>query len=170
MRRSRIARDSPCCRYQAIGANALDSSQRGAAINTYPYARRVLAVTEGLLAYLHPNQVEALAEDLHRQSACRWWLTDLVGPNVQSALRDFLPPSVPTLNFQFAPTDSALFIASLGWRELAFNSAADEASRLNRSGRILAPPRLGMILSSPGLREEFRRAAGVVSLVRQVTR
>lgn len=162
-----LSKHSPVCSYQAIGAEVLVSDQRVAAINTYPYVQRTLVVTDGLLAYLHPDEVEALAQDLHGQSSCRWWLTDLVGSNAVHALCDCVAPGLAALNFQFAPDDSARFFSPLGWRELAFYTASGEARRLNRTARTPALVRLGMILRSPGAQEEFRGVAGVASLVRQ---
>ena len=161
-----LLKQSPTCSYQAIGADILDSDQRNAALSTYPYTRRILIVTEGLLAYLHPDQVASLAKDLHRHPGCRWWLTDLVGANALRALRDFLLPDIPALNFQFAPTDSGRFFSPLGWRELTFHSAGEEARRLNRSVHSSALARLGVILATPIFREEFRRLAGVAFLAR----
>jgi methyltransferase (TIGR00027 family) len=161
-----LLKHPPGCNYEAIGVDVLDSGERTAAVTSYPDATRILVVTEGLLVYLHPAQVEALAKDLHRLRACRWWLTDLVGPAALRAVRDVWEHNVAALDFQFAPASSGSFFAPLGWRELSFHSAGDEARRLNRSTRTPVLARLGTILASPGFSQEFRRLAGVVSLAR----
>ena len=45
-----------------------------------------LVVTEGLLAYLNPEQVGALASDLHALGSLRWWVLDLGSPQVAAHL------------------------------------------------------------------------------------
>jgi methyltransferase (TIGR00027 family) len=156
----------PVCNYEAIGIDILDSTERTAAFAAQPYSRRTLVVTEGLLVYLHPAQVATLAKDLHRLPACQWWLTDLVGPSALRAVRDVRAHGLAALDFQFAPADSSSFFAPLGWRELSFHSAVDEARRLNRSTRTPVLARLGTILAPPVVWTEFRRLAGVALLAR----
>jgi methyltransferase (TIGR00027 family) len=59
---------------------------------------RGLVVTEGLLAYLNPEQVGALASDLHALGSLRWWILDLGSPQVAAHLvRSFrrIPAQVP---------------------------------------------------------------------------
>ena len=87
----------------------------------------MLVVTEGLLAYLQPAQVNALARDLRRRPACQWWLTDLVGPRALHRLREFWAPRMEVASFGFGPADSVDYFSRLGWREQAFYSLQEEA-------------------------------------------
>lgn len=161
-----LENDPPTCRYEAVPANILNLSQRAAALSLPTDARRALVVTEGLLVYLRPNQVELLAVDLHRQPQCQWWLTDLVGPKVLPILRQVWAPRLPGLRFDFAPVDSPEFFVRTGWREVAFHSAREEARRLKRPMPMSCLARLGLMLGTPSFREEFRRLAGVAVLTR----
>jgi O-methyltransferase involved in polyketide biosynthesis len=126
----------------------------------------MLVVTEGLLVYLKPAEVEALARDLREKSSCAWWLTDLTGPRALEMLRRVWEPRLRGARFRFAPADSVAFFARLGWREQSFHSSQEEARRLNRSTRTPLLSRLALMLASNSFREEFRRLSGVALLAR----
>jgi methyltransferase (TIGR00027 family) len=162
-----LADQPPKCRYGTFGADLFDSSQRSAALSMRPAATRILVVTEGLLVYLRPSQVEALAKDLHRQMACQLWLTDLIGPRALQVLRTVWAPVLRATEFHFGPQDSAAYFARLGWREDAFHSAEEEARRLRRAPRQGWLPWLFLKLGSNSFREEIRRLSGVVVLARE---
>jgi methyltransferase (TIGR00027 family) len=154
------------CRYQAVGADILNPGQRAAVLAEFPSAQRMLVVTEGLLVYLRPAQVQALAKDLHDRTACQWWLTDLVGPRALHMLRQVWAVKLRAAEFRFAPVDSVEFFGSLGWREHSFHSSQEEARRLNRAARVPWISRLALMLSSASFREEYRRLSGVALLAR----
>jgi methyltransferase (TIGR00027 family) len=154
------------CRYEAIGTDILNPGQRAAVLAEFPSARRMLVVTEGLLVYLRPEQVQALAKDLHDRAGCQWWLTDLVGPRALHMLRQVWAAKLRAVEFRFAPVDSIEFFASLGWREHSFHSSEEEARRLKRPVRVPWISRLALMLSSPSFREEYRRLSGVALLAR----
>lgn len=161
-----LANEPPKCRYASFSADLFDASQRAAALSMHPTATRVLVVTEGLLVYLRPSQVEALARDLHRQPACQWWLTDLIGPRALQALRTVWAPVLRATEFHFGPRDSVDYFAGLGWREDMFYSADQEARRLKRAPRQGVLPWLFLKLGSNSFREEIRRLSGVAVLAR----
>jgi O-methyltransferase involved in polyketide biosynthesis len=129
--------------------------------------KRILAVTEGLLVYLRPGQVEGLAKDLHSEATCQWWLTDLIGPRALHMLRTVWAPRFAGTGFHFGPQDSVDYFARLGWREDAFHSADQEARRLKRAPRQQLLPWLFTKLASNSFREELRRLSGVALLARE---
>jgi O-methyltransferase involved in polyketide biosynthesis len=68
-------------------------SERPDALFRDPHARRLagergeaptptLAITEGLLVYLRPDQVASLAEGLAETPSVRWWLIALASPRM----------------------------------------------------------------------------------------
>jgi O-methyltransferase involved in polyketide biosynthesis len=70
---------SPRCSWQLLVADLSDETARRQAIRTAMQgAQRVLVVTEGLLLYLRPGQVAALATDLASHTACTAWVMDLL--------------------------------------------------------------------------------------------
>jgi methyltransferase (TIGR00027 family) len=154
------------CQYESLPADMLDAGQRAAVLAAFPASRRVLVVTEGLLVYMKPIQVQGMAEDLWNRSSCKWWLTDLVGPRALQHLRQVWAVKLSADVFHFAPADSVRFFAKLGWQERSFHSSQEEARRLNRAPRIPWLARLITMLSTPSVREELRRLSGVVVMAR----
>jgi methyltransferase (TIGR00027 family) len=157
------------CQYDALAANILDRSHRAAVSAHCAAARHVLVVTEGLLVYLKPSQVETLARDFRDRSSCMWWLTDLTGPRALQMLRRVWEPKLRGAEFRFAPADSVGFFARLGWREHSFHSSQEEARRLNRAAPTPWFSRLALMLASNSFREEFRRLSGVALFARDTT-
>lgn len=162
-----LARQPPNCKYEAFGVDLLHSGQRSAILAAYSQARRILVVTEGLLVYLQPAQVERLATDLHRQRACQWWLTDLVGSPVVRVSHSAWAAGLQARKFDFGPPDSVGFFARLGWHEHSFHSSEEEARRLNRLAQRPWITKLRLKLASHSFREDIRRLAGVATLARQ---
>ncbi len=154
------------CLYKAQSADIVEARSRLDALALCGQARRALVVTEGLLVYLSPDQVSALARDLTAQTTVKWWLTDLTGPRALEMLRRVWGPRLRGAQFQFAPADSPGFFSGLGWREHVFRSSRDEAKRLNRSTPTPLLSRVMLALASASFQEEFRRLSGVALLAR----
>src|SRR3989454_7628059 len=127
-------------------------------------AKRALVIAEGLLVYLTPDDVTALAKDLSAQPAFRWWMIDLGSP----ALRQFLSRTwgnqlrsgnAPML---FFPEEGTAFFAPAGWDEAEYRPIFDEALRLRRAPKMSWLWRLLRLFASKKRRAEFKRFSGVV--------
>ena len=75
----------PHCVVERIPVDLTDAGDRRRLLShidreRYQSERRGVVVTEGLLAYLRPEQVEALAANLHAVRSLRWWVLDLGSP------------------------------------------------------------------------------------------
>jgi len=161
-----VAAERTICRYEALQADMVDSRSRARALDHCAGGRRVLVITEGLLVYLTPAQVSALARDLQARASFMWWLTDLTGPRALEMLQRVWGPRLRGAEFRFGPPDSVDFFERLGWCELAFRSSQEEARRLRRSTPTPLLSRIMLALSSASVREEFRRLTGVALLAR----
>ena len=166
-KRAALANETPRCRLESIAADLADPAarqavlQRVAAITT-----RAVVLTEGLLVYLAPEQVAALARELADCGAFRWWITDLATPRILAMLRKrwgsrLAQGNAPML---FGPAEGTAFFRPYGWAEAEFVSTWEEAKRLHRM-----PPgswlwRLMEVFASPQRREVGRRLAGIVLL------
>jgi methyltransferase (TIGR00027 family) len=128
-----------------------------------------LAIAEGLLVYLMPEQVGALAEDLHAQSAIRWWLIDLASPRLVKMVARQWGGRLAAGNapWRFAPEEGTAFFEKHGWREAEFRSTWDESVRLKRMMKGAWLWRLLSKLQSKKRHEEGRRMAGIVLLERR---
>ncbi len=126
--------------------------------------KRALVIAEGLLVYLTPDDVTALAKDLSAQPAFRWWMIDLGSP----ALRQFLSRTwgnqlrsgnAPML---FFPEEGTAFFAPAGWDEAEYRPIFDEALRLRRAPKMSWLWRLLGLFASKKRRAGFKRFSGIV--------
>jgi methyltransferase (TIGR00027 family) len=125
-----------------------------------------LALSEGLLVYLLPEQVARLARHLHDEPSMRWWVTDVVTPLLARMVGALWQPALAGAPFRFAPTDCAEVFAALGWRETEFRSIWEESIRLRRTMPLAAWWTSIGKFAMPALHEATRRMSGVIVLER----
>lgn len=132
-------------------------------------SRRAMVVTEGLLVYLAPEQVGALAADLHAQAPFRWWLTDIIKPIILKRMEKSWGRKVAEgkAPFRFAPEEGSDFFRQFGWREAEFRGMMEEARRLRREMPLAWLWRALARLKPHARREEFHRAGGCLLLKRE---
>jgi methyltransferase (TIGR00027 family) len=165
----RLAGEEPVCRLERVAADLTDpGARRDLFARAAQGASRVLIVTEGLLAYLAPEQVSALADDLHAADAMRLWLVDLASPRLKKMLDRRVGKHVGAANapFRFAPAEGTKFFEPHGWREREFRSTIEEGFRLDRKPKMAWLITLIARFSSPARKEEMRRMGGTVLLER----
>jgi methyltransferase (TIGR00027 family) len=160
--------ETPVCRYEAVTADL-----REAAVRRELFSRlgagssRALVLSEGLLVYLAPEDVAALAADLHAQPSFQEWMIDLASPQLLKRMTRIwgknLPASAP---FRFAPAEGTEFFRPYGWREAQYRSLLEEARRLNRTMKGAWLWSLIGKLFPKRIREGFRRFSGFVLLER----
>ncbi|MDB4891360.1 MAG: methyltransferase [Gemmatimonadetes bacterium] len=159
----------PVCRYEAIAADLTNAAVRDALFSQVGgAATRMLVITEGLLIYLSPEEVQALARALHTMRSARWWISDVASPMLLKWIHKSWGKSAEAGNapFKFGPADSAAFFGALGWREVRFLSQSDEARRLKREMKMMWLWRFMSRFMSAARREEGRRMAAIVLLER----
>lgn len=156
------------CRYEAVRLDlrAREERQRLFA-RLSAEAGRVLIVSEGLLVYLEPVEVAALARDLHAPENFHSWLFDLASPHLLSFMKGSWGRTLRRgkASFQFAPEEGTAFFAPFGWREAQFRSQLEEAGKLHRTMRGMGLLKALLRLFGPG---EIRRFAAFVLLERQI--
>ena len=159
--------ESPRCRLERVPLDLGDREARQSLLERLGAgARRALVIAEGLLVYLEPDAVEALAADLRAVRAVEWWLIDLASPRVlvwmeKSWGRQVAAGGAP---FRFAPAEGTAFFSRLGWREEAYRSMGEEAERLGRTPWWWPIPKFLGHFTSAKKREEARRMSGCVLL------
>jgi methyltransferase (TIGR00027 family) len=167
--RGRLGQEVPHCVVDFVAADLTDAGAReGVLARVAAGPAPTLAVTEGLLVYLQPEQVAALARALAATRSIRWWLIDLGSPRVLAILRKHWASQMTAANaeFVFAPAEGTAFFEPFGWRETEFRSMWDEANRLKRTPRGAAIWKLIAPFMSSAKREEVRKMSGVVLLER----
>jgi methyltransferase (TIGR00027 family) len=169
-KQSQLARERPGCVLDYAAVDLTDAAQRGALFARVGSAgRRVLAVTEGLLIYLLPDQVAALAHALHAQPSFHWWLMDLGSPKLLAYLERSWGNALAQGNapLRFAPAEGTAFFTPCGWRESLYRSMWEEATRLKRTMRMAWLWNILMRFAPAARREEVRRMSGLVLLERR---
>ena len=127
--------ETPRCTLERIHADLADPAARADALaRAAAGSKKALVVTEGLLIYLTPDDVAALARDLASQSAIGLWLSDLASPQ----LLEWMAPRWGKVvaeggaPFRFGPANGTEFFRPSGWREREFRGSLDESRRLGR--------------------------------------
>ncbi len=169
-KRQQLAGERPRCALEPVGIDLTDGARRRALFERIgAAARQVLVVSEGLLVYLTPEQVAALARDLAAPRSFRWWLLDLGSPRLLKMMEKTWGRAVAAggAPFRFAPPEGTRFFEPLGWREAEFRSMWEESLRLKRTMRFAWLWQLLARLYPKRKREEFRRFSGIVLLERR---
>lgn len=161
--------EKPVCRYEAVTLDLADVEGRRALFSRLGVgSSRALVISEGLLIYLAPEQVAALAADLHAQPGFQEWLIDLASPQLLQRMEKTWGKKLEASGspFVFAPAEGTAFFQAHGWREAQFRSMWEEAQRLHRTMKgawfwnLLGP------LYPKRVREKVRRFSGLVLLER----
>jgi methyltransferase (TIGR00027 family) len=164
-----MAGEAARCRYTARAADLREGEARRALFaEVGAGAKHVLVMSEGLLIYLEPHEVGALAEDLARQPVFERWLIDLASPALIAMLAKRFrgPKGLENAPFKFAPAEGTAFFEAHGWREREYLSTMDEGERLKRTYPFAWFWKLFTPFMPPARREAFKRFSGFVVLER----
>lgn len=164
-----LAGETPRCQYTARAADLRGGDARQALFaEVGARAKRVLVMSEGLLIYLEPHEVAALAQDLARQPAFEQWLIDLASPALLAMLAKRLrgPSGLENAPFKFAPAEGTVFFEAHGWREREYLSTMTEGERLKRTYPFAWFWKLFTPFMPAARREAFKRFSGFVLLER----
>ena len=161
-----LAEDAPRCALERVPLDLADRPARQALFERVAQASRgTLVLSEGLLAYLDPEDVATLAEDLSANPEFMEWATDLTGAQVMESVRDAGKEfKAGNSRVKFAPKENTAFFLPYGWRELDFKDLFAEAARLGRDGLTAKVLRFGMRFAPEAKRAWFSRAVGVALL------
>lgn len=162
--------EKPVCRYEAVTADLTDAAARQKLFSRLGAgSSRALLISEGLLIYLTPEQVGALATDLHAQPSFAEWLIDLASPQLLKRMEKTWGKNMAASGapFLFAPAEGTEFFRPYGWREAVFRSLWEESLRLNRSIKGAWLWNLIGRLYPARVREGFRRFSGLILLERE---
>jgi methyltransferase (TIGR00027 family) len=132
--------EAAACSLESTALNLLDPDRVQLLERLNGEANRILVLSEGLLVYLTPDDVAALAADLHRQQNFHYWLTDLMAPRSMRIMSAFACRQLAQANarLRFAPMDLRAFFGDLGWRAIELHPGLSEMRRLNRHTTVPA--------------------------------
>lgn len=168
-KRDELRGESARCALEWVPADLADPVERRAVMERVAAGPGpALVLTEGLLVYLEPDHVTALAGDLHACRPLAWWLMDLGSPRLIKLLSKSWGPTLAAggAPFKFAPAEGTAFFDPLGWHEAEFRSTWEESLRLHRAMPLAGLWNFLGRFYPKRKREEIRRMAGIVLLER----
>lgn len=157
---SKLTDARPQCKLERI---ALDLTDRAARHRLFAQlneeSRQVLVITEGLLIYLTHEDVAALAEDLHATPHFRWWIADVLTPELFEWLlkRQFKTFATGSVRMHFAPPGGVAYFERFGWRAHTVRKMTVESRRLKRQMPRAWLFRLLSALSPKRVREQYSK-------------
>lgn len=161
-----LADETPRCHLERVPLDLADRpARRELFARIASAATRVLVVSEGLLAYLEPQEVASLAEDLATHPQFAEWDTDLTGGQVMESVKDAGKEfKAGNSAVKFAPKENTAFFLSHGWCEIGFVDLFEEAPRVGRDSVIGRVMRIAMRFAPESRRAWFKRALGIARL------
>jgi methyltransferase (TIGR00027 family) len=130
-----LAGEKPVCELERFRLNLADAvARRDLFEQIGRSAAKALIITEGLLVYLDPAEVDALATDLAKIPAFQSWVIDLTSPGLLRRLKQTLGPhlSQSGAEMRFAPPEGPDYFARHGWKTVKVHSMLHTAGRLKR--------------------------------------
>ncbi|HEV2491293.1 MAG TPA: SAM-dependent methyltransferase [Candidatus Acidoferrales bacterium] len=163
--------ETPKCKLERVSVDLADETARRelfARLNAS--AERALVITEGLLAYLAPEQVTSLAKDLHASEHFRYWLTDLASPKVKQMMDKHWGKQLKAAGapFKFAPAKSEEFFRPHGWEAVEFRDFFGESVRLNRTMPMMWIVRMQMRIMPKRSAKMMKQWRSGVVLLRRI--
>tara|TARA_R110002111_G_scaffold262872_1_gene342324 strand:- start:40673 stop:41527 length:855 start_codon:yes stop_codon:yes gene_type:complete len=134
-KRSLLQQATPFCNVQRIIADFQQHETRQSwKSQLMANSNRTAVVTEGLLVYLTPAEVESLAADLFETGVVVKWITDLAAPLIREwmNLQAVNNPQLKSIKWAFAPENPAGDFSKLHWQLSHSYSCIEHAEMLNR--------------------------------------
>ena len=125
----------PACALERVRLDlSNEDGRRGLFADLGRRAQRIAVISEGLVIYLMPDAVAALARDLAGTPSFQHWVLDLASPGLvemmkQSAGNALNEAGAP---FLFAPAEGPPFFSPHGWQPVEVKSLLKTAAKLRR--------------------------------------
>src|ERR1700720_791794 len=113
-----LAGEKPTCRLERIRLDLSDVEARKPVFAELAgRAGKIIVLTEGLLIYLEPSQVIALAKGLAGSSQFQRWILDLHSPGLLRRMQRTTGKQLSQVGapFKFGPPEGPQFLGPYGW-------------------------------------------------------
>ncbi len=130
-----LANEKPHCSLERIRMDLADVPGRQKLFAELgARSRNALIMSEGLLIYLSPDEVGALALDLAVPPSFQQWLADFGSPGLREMLSKQMGEGLKESGsaFKFAPAEGPAFFTCYGWNPADVRSLIKAAARLKR--------------------------------------
>jgi methyltransferase (TIGR00027 family) len=125
----------PVCELERVRLDLTNPDARRGLFNRLGRtAQNVLVISEGLVIYLMPAEVGALAQDLAAPPSFHHWVVDIVSPGLLAMVKDRMGKAVQEAGapFLFGPPEGPPFFEPYGWTPVDVRSMLKTASKLER--------------------------------------
>lgn len=134
-----LAGEAPRCHLTRFPVDLADPEARARfLIEALTGVTKALVLTEGLLMYLEPAEVDDLSRALARPEIA-WWISDLAGPGLMKWMNEKAGGVLRNAPFKFAPPDGVRYFEDRGWRVGEVESVFTVAHRLRRLPWFMRP-------------------------------
>ncbi|HXU48075.1 MAG TPA: SAM-dependent methyltransferase, partial [Candidatus Binatia bacterium] len=167
----RLANERPCCRLERVKIDLGDNVARRNLFDAVDArAKKLLVLTEGVIAYLSNEQVAVLAADLHSLNHICYWIAEYFSPDViKFRERTGVQKQLQNAPFKSRRGNWFGFFAQHGWHAREARYLSEEGKRLHRPINLpLWMKMFGMVRAtfvSKARREHFRRFSAYVLFV-----
>lgn len=156
--------EQPKCSLTRIGIDLADTQARRKFLQeVVPAAKNVLILTEGVIPYLSPAAVAALAQDIFSQARFCYWVAEYMRKDIyrylQAASRQGGLKNSP---FKFFPEEWYPFFAECGWVEKETHFFSEIAAEFKRTMPLPAFARIILALVPRRVKEQALRSSGFV--------
>ncbi len=131
-----ILRDAkPVCALERVRLDLTnEDGRRGLFADLGRRAKHVVVISEGLVIYLMPDAVGALARDLAGPPSFQHWALDMASPGLIEMMKQSVGSAVNAAGapFLFAPTEGPPFFSAHGWQPLEVRSLIKAAAKIGR--------------------------------------
>jgi len=128
----KLASARPVCAFERVAIDLANRPARRALLDRVGReAQSVLVVTEGVIVYLHDEEVGRFAEDVYAVPSMRFWIQDYYGPEPRRH-RASLRRKLQAAPFLFRDSDWFGFFAKYGFMPAEVISTRQEALRVGR--------------------------------------
>lgn len=168
--KEKILKDEvPKCKLTRVTLDLADSKKRGEFLEgVLPSAKKILIITEGVIIYLSPNEVEDLAKDLLKHKRFTNWITEYFHPRVYPYLQNTIRASkMKNAPFKFYPEDWHGFFKKLGWEECETRFTGEISLEFNRKPPMPFWASLILPFMPKKIREASLRMTGYVVFKRK---
>jgi methyltransferase (TIGR00027 family) len=130
-----LADAKPACELERVRLDlSNEDGRRGLFADLGRRAKHVAVISEGLVIYLMPEAVGALARDLAASPSFQHWAIDLTSPGLLEMMKQSVGSAVSQAGapFLFAPAEGPPFFTAHGWQPIEVRSLLKTAAKLGR--------------------------------------
>jgi len=125
----------PVCALERVRLDLTnEDGRRGLFADLGRRAKHVVVISEGLIVYLMPDAVAALARDVAGPASFQHWVLDMASPGLIEMMKASVGNAVNAAGapFLFAPTEGPPFFSAHGWQPIEVRSLLKTAAKLGR--------------------------------------